>query len=167
LTTVDEVERVLGSIDVSELAFTDNDGGTVFEAASETAGARAPGSKPSVLLVEDDDDSRNVISCVLEQELFSVDVASGGHEALEMLYESMPDLIISDVMMPTMGGLELLQRLRSDKRLRDIPVLMLTANGSQEAELKLMNCGADDFVCKTTKMEIILARARRLVQRVQ
>jgi CheY-like chemotaxis protein len=164
MTTVEEVERVLGPLRPSTESCeirSEESRGTL----SHNSPKPERSGKPRVLLVEDDEDARSILSCVLEQELFEVDVADGGHEALEKLYGSAPDLIISDVMMPKMGGFELLQRLKSDRHLRDVPVLMLTANGSEEAELNLMTCGADDFVCKTTKMEIILARARRLIQR--
>ncbi|RMG44576.1 MAG: DNA-binding response regulator [Candidatus Dadabacteria bacterium] len=66
-------------------------------------------------------------------------------------------------MMPELNGAEMLRRIRADKRISSIPVLMLTANDSEEAELDLINCGADDFVGKSTSTDILLARVRRLL----
>lgn len=159
-TSVSEVERVLGPL------MAENHTKQLSRAESSTlvaAGKQEGLGRPRVLLVEDDADTREVYSMILKKELFEVENACHGQEALEKIYERLPDLIISDVMMPKMSGIELLQRLRNDKRLRDIPVLMLTANDSEQLELDLMSGGANDFVRKTSRPEILSARARRLL----
>lgn len=155
-TSVAEVERVLGPLQVDEET---EDSHTPRQEMKEGTSV----TKPKVLYVDDDEDTREIFSLFLEKEHFDVRKASGGGEALDRIYEEIPDLIISDVMMPKMNGLQLLQRLKSEKRLRDIPVLMLTANATEEAELRLMSSGADDFVSKTAKPEILFTRARRLI----
>ena len=171
-TSVAEVERVIGALEpVSESDSVDSS--PLSYGSSSQSGETLNGShqaplisrqgKPRVLLVEDDEDTRKIFQMFLEKELFQVEAVGCGNEALEAVYKDAPDLIISDFMMPVMSGLDLLQRIRSDKRLEDIPVLMLTANTSEEVELKLIMSGASDYVTKTTKPEILAARARRLI----
>lgn len=100
---------------------------------------------------------------LLERELYDVEHAPNGYEALRKIYDHCPDLVLSDYMMPQMDGRELVTRLRRDYRTAGIPVLMLTAIDSEDTELQLINCGADDFVSKASKSEIMLARIRSLL----
>ena len=103
-----------------------------------------------------------VLALILQKELFEVVEANNGREALKLLLEHTPDVILSDVMMPDIDGLQLLQRLKMDPRTREIPVIMLTANDTEENELKLLASGADDFVSKTTSPAILIARLQKL-----
>lgn len=158
-TSLEEVERVLGPFIPGQMpdSCQDSDG------SQRSSAAGSPVSRPRVLLVEDDADARDVFRMYLESDRFEVEEAANGLEALDCMYDNLPDLIISDIMMPQMDGFQLLQRIRSDRRIRDIPVLMLTANATEETELKMMTSGADDFVSKTSKLDILGARVRRLV----
>ncbi len=142
-------------------------------ASSDSAGTSAGSHKPKldtdaklarrkVLLVEDDENTRVVLALLLQKEFFEVIEAANGREALNLLFKETPDLILSDVMMPDIDGIQLVQRLKSDPRTREIPVIMLTANDSEENELKLLSSGADDFVSKTTNPSILIARVNRL-----
>ncbi len=167
ITSLEEIERVLGPLD----DFAD------FK-KSKTAEKGIP-EKPSqnnstdgrsiqrkkVLLVDDDENIHFVYRTLLENEMFEVTEAMDGQEALKKIYEDTPEIVLCDLMMPRMNGLELVEKLRSDARTSEIPILMLSAAATDENELKLIKSGADDFVSKTARPEIILARINRLLGR--
>ncbi len=156
ITSIDEVERVLGVFPH----------GTGDHGLHSQQGAPSQGiSKPRILLVEDDENTRTVLALLLERELYEVIEAHDGLEALESLYQHPPSLIVLDMMMPRMGGVEFLKRMRSDTRTRNIPVLMLTAADTDANQLRSFEVGADDFVSKTADSKIMLARVQRLLTR--
>lgn len=164
VTSVDEVERVLGAIERFSL--------TSSRSASRTEVNLIPAAqnqprlgKRKILLVEDDENTRAVLSMVLETEMFEVAQAGNGADALESIYKEVPDLILCDLMMPKMDGAQMLERLRRDARTRNIPVIMLTAADSEENELNTLARGADDFVSKTSDSKVLLARVFRLLER--
>ena len=137
-----------------------------MEAAQQKGPAASSSlSKRRVLLVEDDENTRLVLSMLLKREMFDVVEASDGVEALEKVYEQLPEIVVCDLMMPRMGGLEFVQLLKKDKRARSIPVLMLTAADAEENELSSLNGGADDFVSKTSDSRVMLARVHRLLEK--
>ena len=103
---------------------------------------------------------------LFEDEFFEVIQACNGHEGLEKVYAHLPEIIISDLMMPRMTGLEMLRKIKSDSRLSSIPVLMLTAAAHEENELDLIKQGADDFVSKSADSKVLLARVERILARV-
>ncbi len=115
--------------------------------------------KPTILLVEDHGDVRDFISTLLNS-IADVRIAGNGLEALSMVSEDPPDLVISDVMMPEMDGTELCRALKSDPRFRNIPVILLTARVSSEATLEAYAHGADDFVAKPFHPQVLMARIR-------
>lgn len=160
ITTVDEIERCLGPITVlwgnSTTVEPDSE-----KAASETANQGL--KKPRVLLVEDDENTRSIIGMVLENNFFEVDEAENGYQALECVANQRPDLVVCDLMMPKMGGLEFLRKVRADPKMRTLPVLIITAADSEANELDLISNGADDFVSKTTDTKVLLARIDRLL----
>jgi len=160
-TTLGEVERVLGPLANSEEEKIQ--GRNNPREKSDTKGA--PLNKRKVLLVEDSEDTRAVLEMLLKREFYEVVTAEDGFSALEKVFAEMPELIISDLMMPRMSGLEMLQKLRNDVRTRDIPVLMLTAAGDEESELKMIHSGADDFVRKGSDTKVLLARVQRLLNK--
>ncbi|NLF24056.1 MAG: type II/IV secretion system protein [Deltaproteobacteria bacterium] len=168
-TSLDEVERVLGPLSAVEVS---HNGEQVLSAPCPQQTAPASDSKkktlskPKVLLVEDDDDVRFILTALLEKEMFEVREARDGVEALEAVYQEFPDLILCDLMMPRMDGLELLERLKRDARTAKIPMLMLTAADSEENELELLNRGADDFVSKAARADLVVARVHRLLSRL-
>ncbi len=162
-TSIEEVERVLGVLErfnVSSLRATYANG-----VAAEKERAQRGLGKRKILLVEDDDNTRVVLSMVLETEMFEVAQASNGAEALDMVYQQVPDLILCDLMMPKMDGAQMLERLRRDARTRNIPVIMLTAADTEQNELNSLARGADDFVSKTSDSKVLLARVFRLLER--
>lgn len=169
LTSIDELERTLGNLDPAALkraVATAGPAPHAKPAKSESPGRVAgPLGKRKVLLVEDEENTRTVLSLLLQREHFEVIEASNGIEALECVYQHGPELIVCDLMMPKMNGIEMVQKLKNDARTRDIPVLVLTAADDEKNELSLIGGGADDFVSKTTDTKIMMARVHRLLGR--
>jgi two-component system NtrC family sensor kinase len=89
-----------------------------------------------------------------------VDAAGNGAEALELMNKHRPDLVLTDVMMPEVSGLDLTRRIKGDPSLRNIPVILLTARGENEAALEGYEAGADDFVSKPFHTKVLQARIR-------
>ena len=117
----------------------------------------------SILLVEDNRDYAATLRANLEREGYEVTVAATGLEGLALAKTSEPDLMILDLMLPTMNGFTVLQRLRDEGR--DIPVLVMTALGTEEEKLRGFGLGADDYVVKPCGLLEILARVRALLKR--
>jgi signal transduction histidine kinase len=120
-------------------------------------------SRPDVLVVEDNNDMRDFICRVLTPEV-RTRAARDGVAALEAVKERVPDLIITDMMMPRMTGEELVTRLRQDERLRDVPVILLTAKADEEMKLNLLIEGVQDYVMKPFLIDELRARVRNQVQ---
>ena len=118
--------------------------------------------KPVVLLVEDNEDFRTFMKDTL-LEKFTVHEAEDGQIGYEMVHKLMPDLIISDVMMPNKDGLELCQMLRSDIKTSHIPIILLTARTADEDKIKGLENGADDYITKPFNMELLLLRINSLL----
>lgn len=152
-TSLEEAERVLGPL--NPVALTKS---SVISNLGEIHSG-----KRRVLLVEDDENTRAILTMLLEKEFYEVIGAKNGIEGLEQLHERHPDIIVCDLMMPVMSGLQMLKKVRNDSRTKEIPVLMLTAANTEENELKLMEDGADDFVSKTADSRILVARLERLL----
>jgi len=105
------------------------------------------GSKPEVLIVEDNSDLRNFITGIIEQD-YTVRQAVDGVDGFAKAQEAIPDLIISDVMMPRMNGFDLCKKLKTDDKTNHIPVILLTAKGARENKLEGLEKGADDYLIK-------------------
>jgi DNA-binding response OmpR family regulator/cellulose synthase/poly-beta-1,6-N-acetylglucosamine synthase-like glycosyltransferase len=123
------------------------------------------GTEGSILLLEDDPDLANLIVIELESAGFFVTHALDGVEGLEILRQSLPDLIVSDVMMPNMDGLTFLSKLRSDPILRPIPVVLLTSRNKVQDIVGGFDLGADDYVVKPFLPEELLARVKGKISR--
>jgi len=117
------------------------------------------GRKPRVLVAEDEKDLRGFIAGVL-REHYIVDEARDGAEALELLKLNRPDLVLTDVMMPEVSGLDLTRAIKSDPSLSQIPVILVTARDENEAALEGYESGADDFVSKPFHTRVLEARIR-------
>jgi signal transduction histidine kinase len=111
------------------------------------------------LVAEDEDDLRGFIAGVLKGS-YIVDSAKDGAEALELLKQNRPDLVLTDVMMPGVSGLDLARAIKTDPSLRHIPVILLTARGENEAALEGYEAGADEFVSKPFHTKVLQARIR-------
>ena len=118
---------------------------------------------PLLLIVDDNEDFRIFMRYSLELR-YRVKLAVNGNEAWEMMQEELPDLVISDVMMPQMDGNELCRLIKQDKRTAYIPVILLTARQNTEAKLEGLQTGADDYVTKPFNMTILVLRIRKLIE---
>jgi DNA-binding response OmpR family regulator len=116
-----------------------------------------------ILIVDDDPSVTSVLRRGLNYEAFAVDVAASGEEALEIARERYPDLVILDVMMPGLDGLEVLTRLRAADE--HLPVLMLTAKDRDSDLVAGLERGADDYLTKPFTFKVLLARVRALLRR--
>ena len=116
-----------------------------------------------VLIVEDQPDLRRFIRSVLGGH-FQIEEAEHGREGLERAVQEMPDLVVSDVMMPIMDGFELTQRLKADERTSHIPVVLLTAKSALESRLEGFSQGADAYLAKPFHSEELLLRIQQLIK---
>ncbi len=120
----------------------------------------------TVLVVEDDSTVRELLKYRLGKH-YDVHTATDGEGALGQIEEIVPDLIISDIMMPKMDGFALQSALQSDKNTRIIPFIFLTARADEEARQRGQRKGVDDYITKPFDMETLLSRVERLLERVE
>ena len=118
---------------------------------------------PVILLVEDEADYRLLIASDLEED-YQVVEAANGKEGLEKALETVPDLIVTDLMMPVMDGIELCRRLKAGVETAHIPVVMLTAKTAVESQVEGLRSGADDYVTKPFNMMLLRARISNLLE---
>jgi signal transduction histidine kinase len=118
---------------------------------------------PEVLIVEDNPDMRALLKMIVGRE-FRVRVASNGREALDALQESQPDLVLTDLMMPEMSGIELCGAIKEREETRTIPVVLVTSKAEREMKIEGLEFGADDYVTKPFHPRELLARVRSLVR---
>jgi DNA-binding response OmpR family regulator len=116
-----------------------------------------------ILIVDDDPDVRTLYRLILHQEGLDVIEAEGGQEALDIIRNEMPALVLLDIMMPDMDGYEVCRRLRSDPKTAKLPVLMFSAKGSSSDRKDGLQVGADDFIVKSAGPRALVARIRSLL----
>jgi len=132
---------------------------TMVTGATAAVGAPArPADQGAVLVVDDNESNREMLSRRLSRQGYRVEVAASGREALDALRAQRVDLVLLDVMMPEMDGYEVLQRLKSDPELRDIPVLMISALDEIDSVVRCIQLGAEDYLSKP--FDPVLLRAR-------
>ncbi len=124
-------------------------------------------AQPTVLLVEDEPAQREVLAYNLEAEGFDVQRATNGEEALMLVAESPPDLILLDWMMPHVSGLEVCRRLKMRPETRSIPIIMLSARSEEVDKVRGLETGADDYVIKPYSIVELMARLRAQLRRVR
>ena len=122
---------------------------------------------PQVLLVEDEPAQREVLAYNLAAEGFDVTQASNGEEALLLVAEAPPDLILLDWMMPLVSGLEVCRRLKMRPETRGIPIIMLSARSEEVDRVRGLETGADDYVIKPYSLVELMARLRAHLRRVR
>lgn len=123
--------------------------------------------KPLVMIVEDEIALITMLRYNLEKEGFRIVEATDGEEALSLIEENRPDLILLDWMLPTMSGIEVCRQLRRKPATREVPVMMLTARGEESDKIRGLNTGADDYLTKPFSMSELVARVRALLRRAQ
>jgi two-component system response regulator MprA len=122
----------------------------------------ASGRDPRVLVVEDDEEIAQVLQRSLRLEGYEVRIAGDGETALDQSAAFNPDLVILDLGLPTLDGIEVARRLRSSD---DVPILMLTARDALESRVEGLDSGADDYLVKPFERQELLARLRALLRR--
>ena len=124
-------------------------------------------TQPRVLVVEDEESLHALLQYNLEKEGFSVDVAVDGEEALMMIDERAPDIVILDWMLPKVSGIEVCRRLRGRAQTRNLPIIMLTARGEESDRVRGLDTGADDYMVKPFSMTEFTARVRAVLRRIR
>ena len=116
-----------------------------------------------ILIVEDDPETRLFYSDALARGGFQIEQAHNGYQALEKALASPPDLILTDIAVPGMDGIELCRRLRADERTRAIPLLAITGHGDRQYPDRVRLAGADQVLTKPCDADLLVSEARRLL----
>lgn len=123
--------------------------------------------QPQILLVEDEPAQREVLAYNLESEGYDVRRAENGEEAMLLVAEALPDLVILDWMMPLLSGIEVCRQLKTRDDTRNIPVIMLSARSEEVDAVRGLETGADDYVVKPYSMRELMARVKTQLRRVR
>ena len=118
-----------------------------------------------VLIVEDEPDIRDLLAFHLEREGYHVTRSRSGADALRQVRARPPDLILLDLMLPELGGLDVCRRLRQDPRTASVPIVMLTARGEEVDRILGLELGADDYIVKPFSPKEVVARVRAVLRR--
>lgn len=118
-----------------------------------------------ILIADDDEDIRELLKYNLEKEGYSVQLAVDGHDCLKKINAQKPDLLLLDVMMPGMDGIEVCENLKSDESLKDILICFLTARSEDYSQIAGLEAGGDDYVTKPIKPKVILSRISAILRR--
>ena len=122
-------------------------------------------ARPLVLVVEDEAALATMLRYNLEKQGYRVEEAGDGQEALTLIAETTPDLVLLDWMLPTLSGIEVCRQIRRRQETRNLPVIMVTARSEDQDAVRALNTGADDYISKPFSMEALLARVRALLRR--
>jgi len=123
--------------------------------------------QPTVLLVEDEPAQREILGYNLEADGFRVLTAGNGEEALMLVSETPPDIIVLDWMLPNVSGIEVCRQLKTRSATRAIPILMLSARSEEVDRVRGLETGADDYVVKPYSLVELMARVRALLRRTR
>ena len=133
------------------------------EVEQQAAPVYEAGNRPTLLIVEDNDEFRTFMSSQLSEQ-YTVIEATNGAEGLQKVQDLHPDLVISDVMMPEIDGMELCNRLKKEIETSHIPIIILTARSSDESQIEGYKSGADAYISKPFNMDILLLRISNLLE---
>jgi len=122
-------------------------------------------SKQTILVVDDEQDLLDLIEYNLKKEGYNVLKAENGVQGLEMAKEHNPNLVLLDIMMPKMDGIQVCEKMRSNPDLKSIPVIFLTARSDEKTEVEGLDTGADDFVTKPISTTKLLSRIKAVLRR--
>ncbi len=123
--------------------------------------------QPHVLVVEDEDALSELLSYNLKKEGFRVSLAADGEEAMMLVEERQPEVVVLDWMLPKISGIEVCRRLRSRHETRNLPIIMLTARGEEADRIRGLDTGADDYIVKPFLMKELFARVRAVLRRIR
>jgi signal transduction histidine kinase/DNA-binding response OmpR family regulator/ligand-binding sensor domain-containing protein len=153
--TKEEQKKLDRELDLSQFYDVEPQTTTVKE-------VKAAGTKPTVLIVEDEEDIRNYVAQQL-QSSYRILLAPNGKEGLTIALKELPDLVVSDVMMPEMDGYTLCARLKGNINTNHIPVVLLTAKGRDEDKVEGIELGADAYISKPFNMEVLRSTIANLL----
>ena len=122
-------------------------------------------STKKILVVDDESDILDFLSFNLELAKYFVKVASNGHEGIQIAKEFQPDLILLDMMMPEMDGIETCEKIRETEGLKDVVIAFLTARGEDYSQIAGFDAGADDYILKPIKPKVLVSRVKALLKR--
>jgi len=122
-------------------------------------------SNQTILVVDDEQDLLDLIEYNLKKEGFDVIKAEDGMEGINLAREHTPDLVLLDIMMPKMDGLEVCEIIRSDSDLKNIPIIFLTARGDEEMEVEGLDKGGDDYITKPISTTKLVSRIKAVLRR--
>jgi two-component system phosphate regulon response regulator PhoB len=123
--------------------------------------------QPHVLVVEDEDALSELLQYNLKKEGFRVSLAADGEEAMMLVEERQPDVVVLDWMLPKISGIEVCRRIRSRHETRNLPIIMLTARGEEADRIRGLDTGADDYIVKPFLMKELFARVRAVLRRIR
>ncbi|RPI58655.1 MAG: response regulator, partial [Planctomycetaceae bacterium] len=124
-----------------------------------------PMSKKHIIVVEDERDLADMIAIRLKRDGHRADVAYDGQEAITKIKADVPDMVLLDLMLPKISGLDVLRELRADPRTNSIPVVILTAKSEESDVVVGLQLGADDYVTKPFSMSVLMARVSAVLRR--
>ena len=128
---------------------------------------KAPQAGDRILVVDDEPDILALVAYHLARSGYRVSTASSGAEALQAARDEQPALIVLDLMLPELSGFEVLERLRADRALADVPVLMLTARREESDRVQGLSLGADDYLVKPFSPQELVLRVRNILRRTR
>ena len=138
-----------------------------MSAVTVPAGLRTAMARPRILIIEDERALTKVLAYNLQREGYEVTVAHDGVEGLRRAQANPPDLVILDLMLPGMDGLDVCRELRAGEATRTIPILMLTAKAEETDQVVGFSLGADDYVTKPFSVKVLLQRIKALHRRAE
>ncbi len=124
-------------------------------------------AQPRILLIEDERGLIQSLTWYFNREGYETIVATDGQEGLRKAQTILPDVVLLDLMLPTLSGLEVCKELRSNERTRDIPIVMITARAEESDQIVGFSLGADDYVTKPFSNKVLLSRIKALLRRVE
>ncbi len=122
-------------------------------------------SKKTILVVDDEQDLLDLIEYNLKKEGFDVIKADNGEDGIQLAKEHNPSLVLLDIMMPKMDGIEVCDHIRSDPALKHIPIIFLTARGDEKTEVEGLNKGGDDYITKPISTTKLISRIKAVLRR--
>jgi DNA-binding response OmpR family regulator len=122
---------------------------------------------PRILVVEDDPDIAGLVARYLDKAGFAADVRASGRAALDAIRQSAPDLMVLDLMLPEMDGLDVCRTVRANPQTADLPIIMLTARAEEAERIAGLEIGADDYLAKPFSPNELVARVRALLRRAR
>ncbi len=124
--------------------------------------------KSTILIIDDEEDFCLFIKRNLElTDNYRIIIATAGKKGIWLARLDKPDLILLDIMMPGIGGLEVLKRLKEDDKARNIPIVVLSAKGDDETKERAVSLHSDDYIVKPVKMEVLISRIEDILSKSQ